>query len=84
MSQVVVTARIDAETAAKLDQIGTFYDRKRSWLIAKAIERYASEGYAYLDFIQKGLDSIERGDTVSHEEIEAEFAHLLEPHKSAA
>ena len=84
MSQVVVTARIDAETAAKLDRIGAEYDRKRSWLIARAIERYASEGAAYLDFLQEGDDAIDRGDVYTTEEVMAEFRDLLDRRKSAA
>lgn len=74
MSQIVVTARIDAETAAKLDRIGGEYDRKRAWLIAQAIKRYADEGCAYLDFVKEGDDAIERGETYTTEEVMAHFA----------
>lgn len=73
MSQVVVTARIDAETAAKLDRIGSEYDRTRSWLVASAIKRYVEEGCAYLDLLQEGDDSIERGEFYTTEEVAAHF-----------
>lgn len=84
MPQVVVTARIDSETAAKLDRIGIEYDRKRAWLIARAIERYAGEGAAHLDFLQEGEDAIARGEVRTHEEVMAEFSDLPDRRKSAA
>jgi len=83
MSQVV-TARVDAETATKLDRLAEKYERTRSWMVARAIKRYADEGCAYLDFVQEGIDAVARGEVVSHEEVESEFADLVARRKSAA
>ncbi len=84
MSQVVVTARIDAETASKLDRLGEFYDRKRGWLIARAIKQYAEECSAFVDFVEEGLVSGESEGWIPHEDIVAEFAPHRLPQKSAA
>jgi predicted transcriptional regulator len=68
---VVITARIDPETAALLDQVGAAQGRSRSWLVAHAVKRMAEEEAAYLAFIQEGLDDIAAGRTVPHEEVMA-------------
>lgn len=68
---VVITARIDPETAALLDQVGAAQGRSRSWLVANAVKRMAEEEAAYLAFIQEGLDDIAAGRTVPHEEVMA-------------
>lgn len=77
MSQVVVTARIDAETAAKLDRLGAIYDRKRAWLLAQAIKRYADEGCAYWDDIEEGQRDLDEGRVHTTEEV---MAFLQERH----
>lgn len=68
---VVITARIDPETAALLDKVGAAQGRSRSWLVANAVKRMAEEEAAYLAFIQEGLDDIAAGRTVPHEEVMA-------------
>ena len=68
---VVITARIDPETAALLDQVGAAQGRSRSWLVAHAVKRMAKEEAAYLAFIQDGLDDIAAGRTVPHDEVMA-------------
>lgn len=66
---VVITARIDAETAALLDQVGAAHGRSRAWLVASAVKKMAEEEAAYLAFIQEGLDDFAAGRTVPHEEV---------------
>lgn len=83
MTQVVVTARIDADIAAKLDRIGAEYERSRAWLIAKAVERYANEGVAYLDMLQEGLDDVAAGHGHTQEEVEAIFTARYERRNAA-
>jgi predicted transcriptional regulator len=68
---VVITARIDPETAALLDKVGAAQGRSRSWLVAQAVKKMAEEEAAYLAFIQEGLDDIAAGRTVPHEEVMA-------------
>lgn len=68
---VVITARIDPETAALLDKVGAAQGRSRSWLVAQAVKKMAEEEAAYLAFIQEGLDDIAAGRTVPHEDVMA-------------
>lgn len=68
---VVITARIDPETAALLDKVGAARGRSRSWLVAQAVKKMAEEEAAYLAFIQEGLEDIAAGRTVPHEEVMA-------------
>lgn len=66
---VVISARIDAETAALLDKVATARQRSRAWLVADAVKRMAKEEAEYLDFIQVGLDDIAAGRTITHSEM---------------
>ena len=68
---VVITARIDPETAALLDKVGAAQGRSRSWLVAQAVKKMAEEEAAYLAFIQEGLDDIAAGRTLPHEDVMA-------------
>lgn len=66
---VVISARIDEETAALLDKVAASRQRSRAWLIANAVKRMAQEESEYLDFIQVGLDDIAAGRTRPHDEV---------------
>lgn len=67
--QVVISARIDADTAALLDKVAASRRRSRAWLVADAVKRMAEEEAEYLAFIQVGLDDIAAGRTIPHEEM---------------
>jgi predicted transcriptional regulator len=84
MSQIVVTARIDVETATKLDRLGEAFDRSRSWMLAQALKRYVEEGNAFLEDLLEADAQIARGEYVTQEEIEQEFLGTSTAHKSAA
>jgi len=70
----VVTARIDASSSEKLDRLASKLDRSRAWVIQQAIERYVDTELELLAFIQVGIDSADRGELISQEEMEAWFA----------
>ena len=67
--QVVISARIDAETAALLDKVAASRRRSRAWLVADAVKRMAEEEAEYLAFVQVGLDDIAAGRTIPHDEM---------------
>lgn len=69
----VVTARLDPETLDRLDRLAEYQERSRSWLVAKAVQRYVSEEAAFLDFIQEGEDAVQRGEYFSQDEMERWF-----------
>ena len=69
----VITARLDTVSLEKLDQLSEMVDRSRAWIVAKAVQRYVDEELAFRAFIQQGLDELDRGESVSQEEMEAWF-----------
>jgi predicted transcriptional regulator len=69
----VITARLDSLSLEKLDQLSVMVDRSRAWIIAKAVQRYVDEELEFRGFIQQGLDELDRGESVSQEEMEAWF-----------
>lgn len=66
---VVISARIDAETAALLDKVAASRQRSRAWLVADAVKRMAKEEAEYLAFLQEGIDAADSGDVMSHAEM---------------
>lgn len=84
MSQIVVTTRIDLETAARLGRLADTFDRSRAWIVTQAIRRYVDEGIEFLDGLKSAADALDRGECVTGDEMEREFADLLEPQKSRA
>lgn len=84
MSQVVVTTRIDTETAARLGRLADTFDRSRSWMLTQAVKRYVDEGIEFLDGLKSATDALDRGEFVTQDEMEHEFADLLAPQRSQA
>ncbi len=85
--QVVISARIDADTAALLDKVAASRRRSRAWLVADAVKRMAEEEAEYLDFIQVGLDDLAAGRVSSHQEVmdwlHERYADAIERAKAA-
>jgi predicted transcriptional regulator len=77
MSQTVVTARIDTDTAAKLDILVGRLGRSRSWLTARALKNFVDQEGEFLAFVQEGIDSLDRGEVVEHAEMERIFDELI-------
>ena len=71
MRSTVVTARLDEETLAKLDQLATRQERTRAWIVTKAVKTYLDEELAFTAFLQEGEDAIDRGDFLTQQEMEA-------------
>lgn len=72
----VITARIDADVAEGLDKLGVYYERSRSWLVAKAVAKYVDEESKFFAFLKEGEDAIERGEFITHEDLIAEIEAL--------
>ncbi|AQR75013.1 CopG family ribbon-helix-helix protein [Sphingomonas sp. LM7] len=69
----VITARLDTDALAKLDQLSTMLDRSRAWIVAKAVQRYVDEELEFRAFVQQGVDAADRGELISQEDMEAWF-----------
>lgn len=67
----VVTARVSDEVLAMIDRLATSRDRSRAWIAAKLIESAARSQIEMDDFIQVGLDDLDAGRVIPHEEVMA-------------
>ena len=78
MRNAVITARVDDETAGKIELIANYTGRSRSWLAAKALKSYADQESLFLGFVEEGHEAIERGEVVDEAEANRRIASLLE------
>jgi predicted transcriptional regulator len=73
----VITARIDEGTLQLVDRIVSAQGRTRAWFIARAVQQYAEAEGEYLVFVQEGIDALDRGEVVPHNEVMAELDRLI-------
>ncbi|MES2044176.1 MAG: ribbon-helix-helix protein, CopG family [Pseudomonadota bacterium] len=69
----VVTARIDAELAERLDQLAQDLDRSRGSLAARAIAQFVEEEAALVAAIREAEADIAAGNVHTQDEVEAMF-----------
>lgn len=69
----VITARVNEETLQLVDRIASAQGRTRAWFVARAVQQFAEAESEYLAFVQEGIDALDNGDTVPHEEVMAEL-----------
>jgi predicted transcriptional regulator len=69
MAKQSVSFLIDSEKVSTLDSLAKNQDRDRSCLLNEAVDNYLDLQKYHLELIQKGLDAIEAGDVISHEEV---------------
>ncbi len=73
MSSTIVTARINADLANRLDALASDHDRSRAWMVARAIARFVDEEEALVGAIKEGEADIAAGRVVSQAEVEKMF-----------
>ena len=69
--QPVTTVRLDPEIREQLDKMAEQIDRPRAWIIKEAVAQYLEREAWYLAEVQKGIDDMEAGREISHEEMGA-------------
>lgn len=79
----LITARLDADVAERLDRLGSYYERSRSWLVAKAVAKYVEEETEFFALLKEGEEAIERGEFITHEDLITEI-EALKQKKNAA
>lgn len=83
MNQMVsITASIDPETSALVDQAAEQRGITAAEYVAESIRRVAESDADYRAFIQVGIDAVERGDVVPHEEVMAELDEIIARHRA--
>ncbi|MDP6951208.1 MAG: CopG family ribbon-helix-helix protein [Alphaproteobacteria bacterium] len=68
-----VTVRLNSGDVDKLDALAEATERSRAWHVEKALEAYLDLQAWQLEHIAKGLDQLESGEGISHEEIVADL-----------
>ncbi len=74
MSSSTISARIDPETAKKLDELAKATKRTRSFLASEAIQQYVEEQSWQIEAIKKGLKEADDGKFAADEEVKAFFS----------
>lgn len=69
---VHVTIEMDEAVKAKLDALAAYRGVSLDDLISQEISAMAAENDAFLAAVDKGLASLDAGDSVSHEEVVAD------------
>jgi predicted transcriptional regulator len=82
MSTSVITARLDSETMALVDQVAKANGRSRAWFAARAISRAAKHEAEFLAFVQEGIDAADRGELIGNEEMNAWFDERIAEHRA--
>jgi predicted transcriptional regulator len=67
----VITTRVNDDILAMVDRLAISRERSRAWIANRLIETAARKEIEFLDFIQAGIDSADRGDMISQDEMEA-------------
>lgn len=67
--QTVVSTRIDADTAALMDNLATAQGRSRAWLVAQAVREYAEREAEMLAFAEEGERSAREQPLISADEM---------------
>lgn len=61
--------RLEEEKAEALDRLAEATDRPRSWHLQQAVDNYLEWHRWKIEHIKQGLADLDRGDTVSHDEV---------------
>ena len=73
MKDRTVSARLDAETAEKLELLVKATARSRSYLVAEAIGSYVKDQAWQIEAIQEGVKQADKGDFVSQSQVKNVF-----------
>jgi RHH-type rel operon transcriptional repressor/antitoxin RelB len=74
MSTSTISARIDNNTASKLDKLSKATKRSRSFLASEAINKYVEEQSWQIDAIHEGLKEAKKGNFATDEEVKNVFS----------
>jgi len=80
MSNTTITIRTDSDLAGKVAALASSMDRSRNWVIEEALRQYVETQAWQVEGIKAAIDSLDRGEGISHEQVMAEMAALLSTH----
>jgi len=77
-----ITAELDVETMVVVERLAKKRGLTGQQCAAEAIRRVAESEEDFDAFVQAGVDAIERGDVVPHEQVMAELDRMIEKHRA--
>lgn len=77
MSSTTMTIRLPLDVSDKLSRLAKGTDRSRSYLAAAALSAYVDQELEIIEGIQQGLDDVEAGRVVPHEQVVAEAEAII-------
>lgn len=81
-SSTTMTIRVSPEVKEKLDRLASGTQRSRSFLAAEAVASYVDRELEIVAGIHRGLDDMEMGHVVPHDEAMAEIDAVIEVAKA--
>ena len=73
-----ITVRISMDAKAAIDRLAQLTKRSRSYLMAEALAQYLPEELDAVEGIQKGLEDLEAGRVIPHDEVMADLDAVVE------
>ena len=73
MKSQTISARLDPETAKKLDMLVKSTARSRSYLVAEAVETYVKDQAWQIGAIQEGIKDADKGKFATEKEVKKVF-----------
>ncbi|MGR6328922.1 hypothetical protein ACU5AX_07645 [Sphingomonas sp. XXL09] len=77
-----ITTEIDAETMAMVERVASRRGMTGPEFAAEAIRRAAETDDDFDAFIQAGIDSLDRGEGIPHEEVMAELDAMIAAYRA--
>lgn len=65
----VVTAKLPADLAQRLDEIGARMERTKSWIIREAVAEWVAEEERRHELTIEALRGVDQGQTIDHEDV---------------
>jgi predicted transcriptional regulator len=72
-----ITVRVSDKMIQELDELARALDRSRSWVVTDALARYLAEERQWMAQIRKGIEELDRGEGIPHEEVMAEMRQMI-------
>jgi predicted transcriptional regulator len=69
IGSATITARIPASLATRLEAYAKAAKRTRSWVVQDILDRYVDDEIAFVEAVNEGIASAERGELVPHDEV---------------
>jgi predicted transcriptional regulator len=66
---VTITTRLPTKLAKKLEAYAKAANRTRSWVVQDILDRYVDGEIAFVEAVNEGIASAERGELIPHEEV---------------